>query len=97
MNIVTTHWYTRHVLFSCVAVLVIISYGARDHLYCTQPELPLAYENPTLFCQLSGRLACQTSLIWSKVKKINITALVIICLQIISMTAAKKFFTVAKV
>ena len=58
MNIVTTHWYTRHVLFSCVAVLVIISYGARDHLYCTQPELPLAYENPTFFCQFSGRLAC---------------------------------------
>lgn len=37
-----------------LAILVLISYGARDQLYCTHPELPLAYENPTFFCQFSG-------------------------------------------
>jgi len=38
----------------CPGMLLLIGYGAREHLYCSSPELPIAYENPTAFCQLSG-------------------------------------------
>ena len=39
----------------CVACLVLISYiGGQERLYCTDERLDIAYDNPSVFCQISG-------------------------------------------
>jgi len=42
------------ILYIYTGALVLVSHLVRDHWYCTHPELPISYENPTTFCQLSG-------------------------------------------
>ena len=38
-----------------VACFVLISYlGGQERLYCSDERLDVAYDNPSLFCQISG-------------------------------------------
>ena len=38
-----------------IACLVLISYlGGQERLYCSDERLDVAYDNPSLFCQISG-------------------------------------------
>ena len=37
------------------ACFVLISYlGGQERLYCTDERLDIAYDNPSVFCQMSG-------------------------------------------
>ena len=41
--------------FNNVACFVLISYlGGQERLYCSDERLDIAYDNPSLFCQISG-------------------------------------------
>ena len=38
-----------------VACFMLISYlGGQERLYCSDERLDIAYDNPSLFCQISG-------------------------------------------
>ena len=44
------------ICFYCVAVLVLISHiDTEKDLYCPYKTLIKSYENPTAFCQVSGK------------------------------------------
>ena len=38
-----------------IACIVLITYlGGQERLYCTDERLDIAYDDPSLFCQMSG-------------------------------------------
>ena len=49
-----------YILF--LACLVLISYlGGQERLYCTDERLDIAYDNPSVFCQISGKTVLLTN------------------------------------
>ena len=45
--------WLSYILF--IACFTLISYlGVQERLYCTNERLDIAYDNPSVFCQISG-------------------------------------------
>ena len=41
---------------------MLISYlGGQERLYCTDERLDIAYDNPSVFCQISGKAVLLTT------------------------------------